>query len=75
MSNRWHAITCRTCGAVLASGLLPPGCDLTTMYLEAFREAHRASDRCAAERIDLAPCSEADVVARVQADLDAGARP
>ena len=70
MTVTWHAITCRTCGEVLASGLMPEGCEQTAMYLHAFQDAHRVVDGCEAEHVVLAPCSDAEVEARLQADLD-----
>lgn len=68
----WHAITFHTCGEVLTSGLLPPGCGATDLYSYAFQAAHRQVDGCPATDVVLAPCTAEEVEARLRADIDAG---
>jgi hypothetical protein len=66
---RWHAITCQTCGNVLASGLFPPGFDHAGPSAAAFREAHRNVDGCPATHVVLAPRTAAEVIARLDEDV------
>ena len=68
MTPTWHVITCRTCDSPLVSMLLEAGYEHTGLLCESFQAAHRNTSGCPATDIVLCPCTEAEVVARLEED-------